>query len=186
MKVTILPYDPAWATEFQEAKSALEVILASVPYVSIEHVGSTSVPGLYAKPVIDVDIIIQPSSLAAARAALVRAGYTDCGEMDVPGRYAFRQPGYGKHQPAHGESTADGRPRRNTYLMIEGCRALRSHLDVRRVLMEDKELRGEYGAVKEGLVGKEFSKIGDYVREKDWVLAKILARAGWSEEEIKG
>jgi GrpB-like predicted nucleotidyltransferase (UPF0157 family) len=184
MKVIIEPYDPAWAEEFKKDKASLEVILKDVEYNSIEHVGSTSIPGMSAKPVIDIDIIIKPSSLVAARTAMVSAGYFDCGEMDVPGRHAYRQPGYGKYQPAHGERTADGGLRRNTYLMIEGCSALRNHLDVKRILLEDAGLREEYGAVKFALIDREFNGIGEYAREKSKVLMKILKKAGWSDAEL--
>jgi GrpB-like predicted nucleotidyltransferase (UPF0157 family) len=185
MKVIIEQYDPALATEFQKVKDSLETILRDVQYISIEHVGSTSIPGLAAKPVIDIDIIIQPSSLAATVDALVNVGYYYCGEMDVPGRHAFRQPGYGKHQAAHGERTADGGLRRNTYAMIEGCSALRNHLDVRRVLLENAQLREEYSAVKYALVvDREFDGIGEYARGKSDVLRKILSKAGWGDEDL--
>jgi GrpB-like predicted nucleotidyltransferase (UPF0157 family) len=184
MKVIIEPYNLAWAEEFQKAKTSLETILKDVQYIAIEHVGSTSIPGLPAKPVIDIDIIIKPSSLVATRTALVSAGYTDCGEMDVPCRHIYRQPGFGKYQPAHGERTADGSLRRNTYAMIEGSAALRNHLDVRRVLLEDAALREEYGALKYEIAGKEFEGIGAYAREKSDVLRKILRKAGWSDEDF--
>ena len=185
MKVIIEPHNPAWIEEFKNSKALLETILKDVDYISIEHVGSTCIPGLPAKPVIDIDIIIKPSSLLATRTALVGAGYTDCGEMDVPGRHAYRQPGYRKHQAAHGERTADGGLRRNTYAMIEGCAALRNHLDVRRVLLEDAPLREEYGAVKWALAGREFDGIGAYAGEKSIVLLKILKKAGWSDEDLR-
>jgi GrpB-like predicted nucleotidyltransferase (UPF0157 family) len=181
MKVIIEPYNPAWAEEFQKDKALLETILKDVQYISIEHVGSTSIPGLSAKPVIDIDIIINPSSLVATRTAMVSAGYTDCGEMDVPGRHIYRQPGYGQHQAAHGERTADGGLRRNTYAMIEGSSALRNHLDVRRVLLEDAALREEYGALKYELAVREFDGIGPYARAKSIVLQKILRKAGWTD-----
>ena len=183
-KVIIEQYDPAWAEEFKLAKASLEIILKDVQYISIEHVGSTSIPGLPAKPVIDIDIIIKPSSLVATRAALVSAGYTDCGEMDVLGRHIYRQPGFGKHQGAFGERTADGGLRRNTYAMIEGCASLRNHLDVKRVLLEDAALKEEYGALKCALADREFEGIGAYSAEKSNVLRKILRKAGWSEEDF--
>jgi GrpB-like predicted nucleotidyltransferase (UPF0157 family) len=184
MKVIIEPYNSAWVEEFQKDKALLETILKDVDYISIEHVGSTSIPGLSAKPVIDIDIIIKPSSLVATRTALVGAGYTDCGEMDVPGRHAYRQPGYGQHQAAHGERTADGGLRRNTYAMIEGCAALRNHLDVRRVLLEDAALRHEYGAFKYVLAEQEFDGIGPYARGKSIVLQKVLRKAGWCDKDF--
>ena len=172
MKVIIEPYNPVWVAEFQKARATLETILKDVQYISIEHVGSTSIPGLLAKPVIDIDLIIEPSSLVAARTALVSAGYTDCGEIDIPGRHAYRRPGYGKHQGAHGERNVDGGLRRNTYLMIEGCAALRNHLGVRRVLREDAKLRDEYGNLKRALADREFEGIGEYADGKSNILRK--------------
>lgn len=184
MKVEIQPYNPDWAVKFQVMKSELQNILAGIPIVSIEHVGSTSVPSLRAKPVIDIDIIIQPSSLALARSAMSNAGYMDCGEMNVPGRYVLREPGYGRFEAAHGLGR-NGEPRRNTYLVIEGCLSLRNHIDTKRILLEDEELREEYSAVKLLLAGGDFEHIDEYVRGKTEVLFKILRKAGWSEEDLE-
>lgn len=184
MKVIIEPHNPEWAVKFVEIKEDLSRILKDVAIVSIEHVGSTCIPQLKAKPVLDIDIIIQPSVLEAARAALVKAGYFDCGEMNVPGRYAFRQPGYGRLDPAHGPGR-NGELRYNTYLMIEGCTALRNHLDVRRVLLENQELREEYAQVKNRLQESEFENIGQYVFGKSEILQKILRAAGWTDEDLR-
>jgi GrpB-like predicted nucleotidyltransferase (UPF0157 family) len=183
MKVVIEPHNPEWVYKFRGIKAKLAEILQDIPIVSIEHVGSTSIPGLQGKPVIDVDIIIPPSSLSATRTALSDAGYTDCGELNVPGRYQFRQPGYGKWEAAHG--SGNGEVRHNTYAMIEGCPALRNHLDVKRVLLEDQGLREEYGRVKAELAQKEYDRIGAYVMGKNEILWKILRRAGWTEEELE-
>jgi GrpB-like predicted nucleotidyltransferase (UPF0157 family) len=60
MKITVLPHDPQWLTEF---RSLREVLRNRLGEVRIEHVGSTSVPGLFAKPVLDIDIIIPSRSL---------------------------------------------------------------------------------------------------------------------------
>lgn len=184
MKVTIEPHNPSWILEFQKAKASLEEILKGLEYTSIEHIGSTSIPGLPAKPVIDIDIIIPLSSLTSVRAALSDAGYFDCGEMNVPGRFAFRQPGFGRGDAAFG-SHEGGETRRNTYAMIEGCVALRNHLDIKQVLMEDKELREEYGRVKMKLSQRDFTTVGDYVFGKLDILTKILRKAGWEEEDLE-
>ncbi|KAL3417773.1 hypothetical protein PVAG01_10783 [Phlyctema vagabunda] len=183
MKVALEPFNPAWITEFSVLKKSLEEDLVGIPYISIEHVGSTAIPGLVAKPVIDVDIIVTKETLPAVRQALVRAGYFDCGEMDIPGRYAFRQPGYGQLDAAWGSSGVGVR-RQNTYAMIEGCSALRNHLDLKRVLCNDEELREEYKRVKQELAERDFNNIGEYVRGKNAILRKILTRAGWSEEDL--
>ncbi|KAF4999073.1 hypothetical protein FDECE_11632 [Fusarium decemcellulare] len=184
MRVAIEDHDPTWRAQFLDVREQLLRDLQDVPIVSIEHVGSTAIPGLKAKPVLDIDVIVTASSLKAARNAMVKAGYTDCGEMDIPGRYIMRQPGYGQHDAAHGRGH-DGEMRRNTYIMVEGYASLRNHLDVRRVLLGNAELREEYGRLKAGLIGKDFNDIGEYVRCKSEVLVKILRAAGWSEEDLQ-
>ncbi|KAK9323507.1 grpb/dephospho-CoA kinase [Lipomyces orientalis] len=185
MKVVVEPHNPAWIVEFSNAKASLEIILKDVQPLSIEHVGSTSIPGLPAKPILDIDIIVTPETLASARQALVQAGYFDCGEMNIPGRFAFRQPGFGQNDAAHGEKgQAPEEMRRNTYVVIEGCVALKNHLDIKRVLLSDEGLRDEYGQVKKGLAEKEWANIGEYVTAKSEILLKILGRAGWSEEDL--
>ncbi|KAK9327441.1 grpb/dephospho-CoA kinase [Lipomyces starkeyi] len=183
MKVKIEPHNPAWAIEFQQTKFSLEKVLEDIPIRSIEHVGSTSIPGLPAKPVLDIDIIVTPETLPSVRAALVSAGYFDCGEMNVPGRFAFRQPGYGQKDAAWGHS--DGEMRRNTYAMIEGGVALRNHMDIKRVLLSDEGLREEYGRVKKQLEEREFANIGEYAMAKNEILWKILVAAGWSGEDLE-
>lgn len=183
MEVTIEPYSPAWAAEFRQTKVSLEKILKDIPICSIEHVGSTSIPGLAAKPVLDINIIVTSETLPSVRAALVSAGYFYCGEMNVPGRFAFRQPGYGQKEAAWGHS--DGEMRRNTYAMIEGCVALKNHMDIKRVLTNDEDLREEYGRVKKQLEEREFTNIGEYVMAKNEILWKILVAAGWNAEDLE-
>ncbi|UZJ57639.1 hypothetical protein CBS101457_006959 [Exobasidium rhododendri] len=89
MKIVISASNDAWAEEFKRVKRDLETILVAVPACTIEHVGSTSIPGLPAKPVLDIDIIAAPEDVAAARRALVAAGYFDCGEVNIPGCIQF-------------------------------------------------------------------------------------------------
>ncbi|KAK9357956.1 grpb/dephospho-CoA kinase [Lipomyces starkeyi] len=185
MKVVIEPHNPAWIVEFSKAKASLETILKDVQPVSIEHVGSTSIPGLLAKPVLDIDIIVTPETLASTRQALVQSGYFDCGEMNVPGRFAFRQPGFGQSDAAWGQQGMSlVEMRRNTYVVIQGCVALRNHLDIKRVLLSDEGLRDEYGQVKKALAEKEWANIGKYSMSKSEILWKILRNAGWSEEDL--
>ncbi|KAL6249939.1 hypothetical protein RBB50_002240 [Rhinocladiella similis] len=184
MKVIIEPHNPNWTTKFLEVREQLRHILKDVAIVSIEHVGSTSIPMLKAKPVLDVDVIVHPASLEATRKALVNAHYTDCGEMNVPGRFAFRQPGYGRFDAAHGPGK-NGELRYNIYIMIEGCTALKNHLDVKRVLLENHELREEYSRVKTELQQREYENIGQYVSGKTEILCKILRTAGWSDIDLR-
>ena len=65
---------------------------AGVPVVAIEHVGSTSVPGLAAKPVIDCDIVVAGQDVAAASGVLAGLGFRPLGERGIPLRWAFTEP----------------------------------------------------------------------------------------------
>ena len=63
--------------------------------------------------------------LSRAREILIQAGYTDLGEMNVPGRVGFRQPGYGRAEGAKGGPGKWGEMRRNAYICLEGSLGLR-------------------------------------------------------------
>lgn len=82
-------HNPAWAQEFAEKKKHLEFILEDLPIIAIEHVGSTSIPNLRAKPIIDIDIEISANDLASVRGRLRGAGYFCIGECGLPERFAF-------------------------------------------------------------------------------------------------
>jgi GrpB-like predicted nucleotidyltransferase (UPF0157 family) len=197
MKILLTPHNPSWALQFNAAKSSLHQTLHGIPILSIEHVGSTSIPGLLAKPVIDIDIVVPASFMAATRAALVAAGYTDMGDQGVPERIAFRGPGYGIEEvvgsppgPSPSEVSRLREFRENTYVCLEGCLSLKNHRDVKNILLQDAELRNEYAECKMRLVdeiedGGEGLGIDDYVRGKTGVLAKILRKAGWTEEMLE-
>ena len=88
-QLVVVPYDPQWPHRFEEIAASLRDALGALPVVAIEHVGSTSVPDLAAKPVIDVDVVVTRDIVRAAVAAIASAGYEPLGEMGVPDRFAF-------------------------------------------------------------------------------------------------
>ena len=135
--ITVVDYDPAWPDRFQALREEYLRTLAEhdVPVVGIEHVGSTSVPGLAAKPVIDCDIVVQAGHVSAAGDVLVGLGFTPQGELGIPRRWAFRE-------PPRLAGTA-------TYVIVDGSLALRNHLAVRDILRPDPALR--YAAVKKAI-----------------------------------
>src|ERR1700722_14289895 len=74
-EIVIVDYDPRWIEQFQQHAEILSRVLGSKA-LAIEHVGSTSVPGLAAKPIIDIDVLVEDSSDEASYLpALVQAGY---------------------------------------------------------------------------------------------------------------
>jgi GrpB-like predicted nucleotidyltransferase (UPF0157 family) len=136
--------------------------------MAIEHVGSTSVPGLAGKPIIDCDIVVAEEDVAAASKTLVDLGFRPLGELGIPLRWAFKEPG-----------RLAGT---NTYVIVDGCLSLRNHLAVRDVLRSDPVLRNEYAAVKRR-VGASAADIDEYGRGKNAIVQRILAAAELTEAE---
>ncbi|KAL9103562.1 MAG: hypothetical protein Q9163_001400 [Psora crenata] len=175
MRVEVVPYDPAWPKDFAGIKATLETALETVHILAIEHVGSTSVPGLPAKPIIDIDVIVTRDNLSAVISVLTSpaAGYEYKGELGIPDRHAFR--------------ALHPKPPRNLYVCVEGCLALRNHLGVRHVLKVDEDMRRCYGNVKMELAGREWPDdergTEGYTRGKSKVLGLVLEKAGFGDEE---
>jgi GrpB-like predicted nucleotidyltransferase (UPF0157 family) len=161
--IEVVDYDESWPRQFELLRDRYLAALAGVSVIGIEHVGSTSVPGLAAKPVIDIDIVVAAADVEVATAALEAIGYEALGEMGVPQRWAFRPP--------------PGAIRTNTYVTVEGCLSLRNHLGVRAVLREDAALRDEYAALKQQLAAT-LDDVDTYVLRKSAVVQRILERAG--------
>lgn len=87
----IQPYRASWATDFLSIREKLISVLGDI-CVNIEHIGSTSVPGLAAKPIIDIDIVYNESSdFELIRLALEICGYYHNGNQDVEGREVFKR-----------------------------------------------------------------------------------------------
>jgi len=88
--VIILAYDPDWPGRFQSLRKRIADVLGDMA-AAIEHVGSTAVPDLAAKPIIDIDVLLESETmLAAAIECLARLGYVHRGNLGVPEREAFR------------------------------------------------------------------------------------------------
>lgn len=164
-----MAYDPSWQDRFEKVAAALSGALADGPAASVEHVGSTSVPGLAAKPILDIDVIVAPEDVPAAVAALVRIGYRHRGDLGVAGREAFFAP--------------DEDPRRHVYVCAAGTLNVRNHLAVRDVLRRRDDLSDEYAAVKLALAAEPDMGIDTYIARKSDVLQKILAASDLTDAE---
>lgn len=85
-QIVLEPYNPAWPAQFAEEEKRVREVLGDVA-LAVHHIGSTSVPGLAAKPVIDM--LIEVSGLSAlddCNAVMQALGYTPRGEYGIPGR----------------------------------------------------------------------------------------------------
>ncbi|USP78978.1 hypothetical protein yc1106_06252 [Curvularia clavata] len=171
MSVEVEQYNPEWPKQFESIKSKLENHLRGVEYLSIEHVGSTSVPGLAAKPIIDIDVIVSRDNLQSAIDALVTNGKFDyLGELGIIDRHVFKDPNQSVPY--------------NIYVCVDGAIQTRNHLSLRDTLRVNTELRDEYARVKIELAAKS-TNIVDYVEAKGTIIQKILASSNaLSKDEL--
>jgi len=167
--ITIVPYDEAWPSEFQsEAKlirSALGLLARRV-----EHVGSTSIPGIAAKPVIDIQVSVptlEPLSLYIQ--SLFPLGYTHFVMGDFDLIYPFFQ------KPAASPGT------HHVHLCVEGSDLERKHIDFRDYLRSHTEVAAEYMALKYMLAAENHGTTLDsqerYSLSKSDFVAAVLKMA---------
>lgn len=161
--IEVVPYRPEWADQFAAVQASLRRALRDVGSAVIEHVGSTAIPGLASKPVLDIDVIVPEADVPAAVQALEWVGYVHRGDLGVTGREAFTAP--------------DDEPRRHVYVCTAGTLNVRNHLAVREVLSARDDLRDEYAAVKSRLAADPDMDIDTYLAGKSHVLQRILAES---------
>ena len=91
--IEIVQYDPSWPEQFAEIAARVRAAFADGPLIGVEHVGSTSVVGLAAKPIIDLNVIVPAQEdIPEAIARLAALGYVYESDKGIPGRHAFLWP----------------------------------------------------------------------------------------------
>ena len=169
MPVEVVPYSPDWPLQFEQVAEDLRAALVHVRSAVVEHVGSTSVPGLSAKPILDIDVVVDGEEICGAVAALESIDYVHRGDLGVSDREAFQAP--------------DAAPRRHVYVGVRGALSVRNHVAVRDVLRSCPDLREEYAAVKLALAADPSMEIDAYIARKSAVLQKVLAVSDLTSEE---
>jgi GrpB-like predicted nucleotidyltransferase (UPF0157 family) len=162
--IVVVDYDPEWPRVFETLRAPIWNTLADLA-ISIEHVGSTAVPGLAAKPVVDIDVVVPPEHVAAAIARLATLGYEHKGDLGIPGREALRHP--------------PGSPRHHLYVCPAGNLALANHLAIRDALRADPAAAQAYGDLKKRLAVAYADDVDGYVAAKTGFLLDLLRRAGF-------
>jgi GrpB-like predicted nucleotidyltransferase (UPF0157 family) len=165
--IRIVPYDPAWPAAF-EAEAAVLSAIFGAGLVAIHHIGSTSVPGLPAKPVIDMMPLVRDiASIEGYLPALLAAGYESWGEYGIPGRRFFTRGG--DEQRTH-----------NVHVFQWDGDHVQRHLDVRDYLRAHPAEAQAYAALKAALAERFPQDINGYMDGKD-AFVKALERkaAAW-------
>ncbi len=160
--VVIVDYDPRWAEMFEAEKTRILNALCELNVV-VEHVGSTSVPGLAAKPIIDIFVIVpDPATGEKAVEPLTALGYEYRGEQGIPGRFYF-----GK-----------GRPRtHHLHLYPRGHPEIERHLLFRDYLRTHPDAAQEYAELKRDLVEKFRKEREAYTEGKSDFVKSIVSKA---------
>jgi GrpB-like predicted nucleotidyltransferase (UPF0157 family) len=163
-KIAIADYDPEWPRLF--AREA-DRIRGALPVLLLEHVGSTSVPGLAAKPRIDILLVVENSADEASYVpALEAAGYV----------VRIREPEWHEHRLLKGPDTDV-----NVHVFSQGCPEIARMLRFRDWLRERAEDRALYERTKRELALREWASTQAYADAKTAVVEEILARAAHVE-----
>lgn len=165
-KVIVLPYDEAWATEFEIIRAELESALRD-SILGIEHVGSTSVKGLSAKPCIDVDVVIKDRSvLEAVINKLGAIGYIHEGDLGIRGREAFKYSDK-PHLMAH-----------HLYVCPKDSEELHRHITFRDFLRQNPGAVKKYSRVKETAAKLFPNDIDKYMEYKSPCIEELYRQCG--------
>lgn len=159
----VVDYDPKWPELFAAFRARIEGALEGRA-AAIEHVGSTAVPGLAAKPVVDIDVLL--SSAARPHEAIERLallGYGHKGNLGIAGREAFTQPA---DQPAH-----------HLYVCAAGSIEFIRHVAFRDYLRTHPESARIYGELKRRLATEYRHDRATYGAGKDEFVREVLRRA---------
>ena len=152
--VELVEPDPQWPQRFDEHRAR---ILAALGAVDVEHVGSTSVPGLAAKPVVDVQVVV--ADLDAAVALLEQAGYV----------LRVREEGHRVVKAVPPAYDA------NVHLYEPGHPEIEAHLRFRDLLRSDEDARRRYEELKRSLAGREWPDVNHYAEAKGPLIRELLA-----------
>jgi GrpB-like predicted nucleotidyltransferase (UPF0157 family)/predicted kinase len=158
--VTIAPYDPAWPSRFKAEKKIIEAALGD-RLTEIHHIGSTSIPGLAAKPVIDIMLVVRKLEDAIeCIGPLSDLGYTFIDYPQNTDRRFFRK----------------GVPRtHHVHIVAQGNAELQNHLAFRDALRADPQLRDQYAALKLELAERHRNDRAQYTESKTDFVRRVLS-----------
>jgi GrpB-like predicted nucleotidyltransferase (UPF0157 family)/predicted kinase len=169
--VDLVPYNTAWPAQFQAEKENIQSALGGLA-VEIQHIGSTAIPGLEAKPVIDILVTVPKlSDAVACIAPLHELGYTFIDYPQNTDRRFFRK----------------GLPRtHHLHIVEQGSASMHDHLDFRDALLSDPALRSEYQQLKVELAAKYKNDRAKYSDSKTEFVQRVLRewRAGFTSAAV--
>lgn len=161
-----MPYDEAWKSDFEKIREEIEGAIGEL-IIGIEHVGSTSVEGLSAKPCIDIDVIIKDYEVFDDIAhKLETIGYIHEGNLGIRDREAFKYSNKPHLQKHH------------LYVCPQHSEELHRHITFRDFLRSSPEAVKKYGSVKETAARLFPNDIDKYIEYKSPCIEKLYEMCG--------
>jgi GrpB-like predicted nucleotidyltransferase (UPF0157 family) len=162
-KVEVCSYKEKWALEFEQEKEILKIIFKD-EIIDIHHIGSTSVPGLKAKPTIDIMPVVKDiHNIDHYNEAMRDIGYEPKGENGIPGRRYFQK---GGDQRSH-----------HVHIYKAGSEEITRHLAFRDYLLTHPEDKERYGDLKEKLAQQFPYDVKSYIKGKDRLVRELEVKA---------
>lgn len=160
--VRVVPYNPEWKNEFLKIKAMLDASVDDL-IISIDHIGSTAIEGLAAKPIIDIDVVIDSYDIfPAVKDRLSKIGFEHEGNLGVEGREAFKKTFVDDFMPYH------------IYICPKDGRGHLEHIAFRDYLNSHPEAMKAYGELKTKLAEQFRTDITSYVNAKQGFIQNIL------------
>lgn len=161
-QITLLEYDPRWPELFDREAKRIRSLLGKKA-LQVEHVGSTSVPGLCAKPIIDILLVVTDSADETTYVPdLEEAGYT----------LRIREPEWFEHRLLKGPDTDI-----NLHVFSKGASEVDRMLRFRDWLRTNNSDRDNYARVKRNLARREWRHVQHYADAKNSIVQEIMERA---------
>ncbi len=165
-KVIVLPYDKAWKSAFEEIKKEIKGAIGDL-IIGIEHVGSTSVEGMSAKPCIDIDVIIKDYSIFdSVVSKLETIGYRHVGDQGIKDREVFKYSDKSHLQKHH------------LYVCPQQSEELHRHITFRDFLRNNPEAVKKYSLVKETAARLFPDDIDKYIEYKSPCIEELYKICG--------
>jgi GrpB-like predicted nucleotidyltransferase (UPF0157 family) len=173
MRVLVVPPDPTWSIAFTWAAADAAPAFGT-NLVALHHIGSTSIPGIYAKAIIDMlAVVADVTAVDACNPALARLGYVAKGEFGIPGRrYFFR-------------NDASGVRTHQIHAFAAGSPGAQRHLAFRDYLRAHPTTALAYSNLKRRLAELHSEDIEAYMDGKDGFIRDVEAKAlAWAAEGL--
>lgn len=165
-KAIVLPYDRTWKSDFEEIKQEIEDVIGDL-IIRIEHVGSTSVEGMSAKPCIDIDVVINDYSVFDTVVCRLKAiGYIHEGDLGIKDREAFKYSNKPHLQTHH------------LYVCPQDSEELHRHITFRDFLKNNPDAVRKYSLVKETAAKLFPDDIDQYIEYKSPCIEELYTLCG--------